>query len=198
MKQSKIIVITGSIATGKSAATNILRKRGFTVVDADKIGHEVLLYPKIIDEIAEKFGKEYIENGFVNRARLSKYVFENNRLEDLNKIMHEAIFQKIKAEIEAVKDKIVFVDMPLYFELEGKLEQYDFRADEVWLVFVNENIQLQRLMQRDEISKTEAIKKISSQIGIEEKKQKATKILFNESTVEELEEQIDTLLKAEE
>lgn len=90
---------------------------------------------------------------------------------------------------------MVFVDIPLYFEIEDKLKKYNFYADEVWLVYVGYELQLERLMSRDKISKEEAKIKIESQISIEEKKKRADVIINNQDTLEKLEIQINKLLK---
>lgn len=194
MKQNKVVVITGSIATGKSAVTNILKTKGYEIIDADKISHEVLNFTSIKLQIEKNFGKEFISNGIVDRKKLSDYVFKNNKLEILNTIMHGAIFEEINKQIKKEKG-LVFVDIPLYFEIEDKLKKYNFYADEVWLVYVGYELQLERLMSRDKISKEEAKIKIESQISIEEKKKRADVIINNQDTLEKLEIQINKLLK---
>ena len=79
MTRSKVIVITGSIATGKSAVTEIIRKHGFQVIDADEIAHEVLKKEFIAERIRENFGDEFLLKGKVNRPALSDYVFNNKK-----------------------------------------------------------------------------------------------------------------------
>lgn len=196
MKQSKVIVITGSIATGKSAVTDIITKSGYEVIDADKIGHEILNFSEIVEKIRISFGDEFIENNKVNRKKLSEYVFKNqSKFEVLNEIMHSAIFTEINRRIEISNGEIVFVDIPLYFEIEDKLSAYGFKANEVWLVYVNKDVQVKRLMDRDKISKEKAEEKISSQINIDSKREEADIILDNSKDLKSLEFQIFDLLK---
>ncbi|MDY2987254.1 MAG: dephospho-CoA kinase [Peptoniphilus sp.] len=196
MTQSKVIVITGSIATGKSAVTEILRRHGFKVIDADEIAHEVLEKEFIAEKIRENFGDEFLLNGKVNRPALSDYVFKNKeKLEILNKIMHREIFKEINAKIQESEDKVLFVDMPLYFELKDKMLEYSFKADEVWLVYVKKDTQIKRLMNRDSISKEMAIKKINSQISVETKKVMSDIVVENDGSIAELEEKLEKLIK---
>lgn len=196
MTQSKVIVITGSIATGKSAVTEILRRHGFKVIDADEIAHEVLEKEFIAEKIRESFGDEFLLNGKVNRPALSDYVFKNKeKLEILNKIMHREIFKEINAKIQESEDKVLFVDMPLYFELKDKMLEYSFKADEVWLVYVKKDTQIKRLMNRDSISKEMAIKKINSQISVETKKVMSDIVVENDGSIAELEEKVEKLIK---
>lgn len=196
MTQSKVIVITGSIATGKSAVTEILRRHGFKVIDADEIAHEVLEKEFIAEKIRENFGDEFLLNGKVNRPALSDYVFKNKeKLEILNKIMHREIFKEINAKIQESEDKVLFVDMPLYFELKDKMLEYSFKADEVWLVYVKKDTQIKRLMNRDSISKEMAIKKINSQISVETKKVMSDIVVENDGSIAELEEKVEKLIK---
>lgn len=193
---SKVIVITGSIATGKSAVTEIIKKNGFEVIDADEIGHEVLEKDFIAKQIGESFGDEFLKQGSVDRARLSKYVFQNQeKIEILNSIMHQAIFDEINYRIKNSTDKVIFVDMPLYYEIENKLLDYGFKSDEVWLVYVSKKIQIERLMKRDCITSEVALQKINSQIDIELKKDRADSIIENEKSLEELEERVNFLIK---
>ncbi|WP_455257227.1 dephospho-CoA kinase [Peptoniphilus asaccharolyticus] len=196
MIPSKVIVITGSIATGKSAVTEIIKKNGFEVIDADEIGHEVLEKDFITKQIGESFGGEFLKKGSVDRARLSKYVFQNQeKIEILNSIMHQAIFDEINYRIKNSTDKVIFVDMPLYYEIENKLLDYGFKSDEVWLVYVSKKIQIERLMKRDCITSEVALQKINSQIDIELKKDRADSIIENEKSLEELEERVNFLIK---
>lgn len=196
MTQSKVIVITGSIATGKSAVTEILRRHGFKVIDADEIAHEVLEKEFIAEKIRENFGDEFLLNGKVNRPALSDYVFKNKeKLEILNKIMHREIFKEINVKIQESEDKVLFVDMPLYFELKDKMLEYSFKADEVWLVYVKKDTQIKRLMNRDSISKEMAIKKINLQISVETKKVMSDIVVENDGSIEELEEKLEKLIK---
>ena len=195
-----IIGITGGIATGKSTVSRLLLEKGYRVIDADKIAREVVengmpAYKGIV----EKFGDQVVEeNGDLNRKALGAIVFADERLlKKLNNIMHGYIFEKINYLIGEVLDDVdlVFLDIPLLFEVREELEEEGIVCDEIWLIYANRQTQIDRLMLRDGISSENAISRINAQMDIEEKKLLASEILHNSGTVEELEEQLDRLLK---
>ena len=127
----------------------------------------------------------------ISRSNLRKLVFNNKEnVTKLNSIMHPAIIEEIRKQIEQQKmEKLVFVDIPLLFEI--KLE---YLFDKVALVYANQKIQLERVMKRDNIPKEEALKIINSQMSIEEKKQKSDFIIENEATIEELQNKVEEFL----
>lgn len=192
--------ITGGIATGKSAVTKLLLAKGYTVIDADKIAREVVengmpAYKGIVAE----FGDGVLqENGDLNRKALGSIVFSDERLlKKLNNIMHSHIFEKINCLIKELSQDIdlVFLDIPLLFEVREELERAGIICDEIWIVYVNRQTQIDRLMTRDNISSENAMSRVNAQMDIEKKKLLASEILHNSGTVEELEEQLDRLLK---
>ncbi|EFI41983.1 MULTISPECIES: dephospho-CoA kinase [Peptoniphilus] len=190
-QNKKVIAITGSIATGKSLATDILREMGYFVVDADSIAHEILEEDLILNEIKDAFGVEFFKDGKLNRKKLADYVFGNKeRLEILNNITHKRVFEKINFEIKKSSEKLIFVDIPLLIELRGELYKYDFKPDMIWLIYSNKAVQLRRLMQRDSIDEVYALRKINSQMSVEEKKKYSDIVLINENSVEDLKIQI--------
>lgn len=202
MKQNncKIIGLTGGISTGKSTTANILLKKGYSLIDADKIAREVVevARPAYI-KIVEEFGEGILnEDKTINRKALGKLIFSNEEArKKLNNISHPYIFQSIKEKIEELSkdNSIIFLDIPLLFEVYSLLNEYGIRFDEIWLVYLDRDTQLERLMKRDKITKEEALRKINSQMDIEEKKKKASKIIDNRGDISSLEKQIDKLLK---
>ena len=191
-----IIGITGGIGTGKSTVSDYLRLKGYNVIDADKISREVIKVTKIKEMIIAEFGEGILEKtpnnkSDIYRSNLRKLVFNNKEnVTKLNSIMHPAIIEEIRKQIEQQKmEKLVFVDIPLLFEI--KLE---YLFDKVALVYANQKIQLERVMKRDNIPKEEALKIINSQMSIEEKKQKSDFIIENEATIEELQNKVEEFL----
>lgn len=183
--KSKVIGITGSIATGKSTVTHILQDLGYNVIDADKIAHQLMEIGKInYNSILSYFGEEILKSDkTIDRKKLGKIVFnDKNKLNKLNDLTHSNIFNKIKENIELYEDEVIFVDIPLLIELklEGKLN-IDF--DEIWLVYVDRNTQIQRLAKRNNIFKEEAEKLVNSQINIEDKVQYSDFILEDRKSV---------------
>lgn len=186
-RNKKIIGLTGSIATGKSQVTSVLKELDIKVIDADEIAKEVLKKEDIQNEIEKKLNHKFREKGEFKKELLSKYVFEDTkRLEILNSITHKEIFKRINEEIENSMDQVIVVDIPLLIEINDKLKEYNFKYDYLWLVYANEKTQLERLMKRDNISKEEAMKKIKSQISINKKRKVADVVLYNDGTKKEL------------
>lgn len=194
-----LIGLTGGIATGKSTVANIILKKGFSLIDADKIAREIVevdrpAYYRIVDE----FGKDILnEDKTINRKALGKIIFSNKEArEKLNSITHPYIFQSIKDKIDQLSknNSVIFIDIPLLFEQYSSLIQHGISFDEIWLVYVDRDTQLDRLMKRDNITRDEAMRKIESQMDIEEKKKRASKIIDNRGDIDSLEKQLDEIL----
>ena len=195
MSQSKVIGLTGSIATGKSQVSNYLRDKGIKVVDADLIARDLVDIPIVKDEIKKAFGENIYVNENLDRKKLAEIVFNNDKKRNiLNDIMHPHIYKIILDEIRNSKE-IVFVDIPLLFENEKVNEKFGLSFDEIWLVYVDREIQIERLMKRDGISRDYAEKKINSQISVEEKRKKSDVIIDNSGTLEETFIQVEENLK---
>lgn len=195
-----LIGLTGGIGTGKSTVTNILKGKGYNVLDADKISREVVEKGKPgYQEIVEEFGESILlDDGNLDRKSLGNIIFRNEKQrKKLNEIIHPYIFKRIeelKNEISK-NNNILFLDIPLLFEEYNIFREYNIVFDEIWLVYANRKTQVSRIMKRDSISEKDALDKINSQIDIEDKKCKASEILDNSGKIEELEKQVDKLLK---
>ena len=147
------------------------------------------------DEIKKAFGENIYVNENLDRKKLAEIVFNNDKKRNiLNDIMHPHIYKIILDEIKNSKE-IVFVDIPLLFENEKVNEKFGLKFDEIWLVYVDREIQIKRLMDRDGISRDYAEKKINSQISVEEKRKKADVIIDNSGTLEETFKQVEKNLK---
>ena len=191
----KIIGITGGIASGKSTVTNFLRQKGFEVVDADALVHQ-LQKPggRLFQILVEHFGeKVLLEDGKLNRPLLASLIFSNSEEREWSKETQGKI---IREELGSLRDKfseteeLFFMDIPLLFE-----QDYASWFDETWLVYVRRDTQLDRLMNRDQLSKESAETRLASQWPLEEKKKFATYILDNNGSREQLLSQVVTLLE---
>ena len=191
----KIIGITGGIASGKSTVTNFLRQKGFEVVDADALVHQLQkpggrLYQILVEQFGEKV---LLEDGELNRPLLASLIFSNSEEREWSK---ETQGQIIREELGSLRDKfseteeLFFMDIPLLFE-----QDYASWFDETWLVYVRRDTQLDRLMNRDQLSKESAETRLASQWPLEEKKKFATYILDNNGSREQLLSQVVTLLE---
>ena len=191
----KIIGITGGIASGKSTVTNFLRQKGFEVVDADALVHQLQkpggrLYQILVEHFGEKV---LLEDGELNRPLLASLIFSNSEEREWSKETQGKI---IREELGSLRDKfseteeLFFMDIPLLFE-----QDYASWFDETWLVYVRRDTQLDRLMNRDQLSKESAETRLASQWPLEEKKKFATYILDNNGSREQLLSQVVTLLE---
>ena len=191
----KIIGITGGIASGKSTVTNFLRQKGFQVVDADAVVHQ-LQKPdgRLFETLVQHFGQEIIlENGELNRPLLASLIFSNPKEREWSRITQGEI---IREELATLRDQlnqtevIFFMDIPLLFE-----QDYSAWFDETWLVYVDRNIQVERLMKRDHLSKDEAESRLAAQWPLEEKKDLASHVLDNNGNQDQLLTQVRILLE---
>jgi len=196
MKQNKpkVVGITGGIATGKSTVSKIIKNLGYEVIDADVISREVVEKGKpAYRELIAYFGDVILdEYGNIDRKELGNLIFnDEEKRKKLNSITHPYIMKAIKESIDNKKEqKIIFVDIPLLIEEMDKLRDYDIRFDEIWLVYVDEENQIDRLMKRDCIDRTEALNKISAQMPIEIKKKYASIVIDNRGDIKDLDEQV--------
>lgn len=199
MKQNKktIIGITGGIATGKSTVTEILKDKKFKVIDADYISKEILqLGQSAYQDVVGHFGMEILQQDCsINRTLLATKIFKDEvQREKLNSIMHPYIIEEMKKEIIASKEEILFLDIPLLIEIYELLNN-EIKFTEIWLVYCNKEIEIKRLMERDNIDYKQAEMKINAQIDIEEKKKQADRIINNEGDKVDLIEQLEMALK---
>lgn len=191
MMQSKYIGITGSISTGKSTVTEYLLSKGLKVVDADKIAREVYDTKEVFEKTVKAFGKDILKDGKIDRIKLGKKVFGNKEaLYTLSTIVHPQILLNVKREALSYDDDVVFLDIPLLIEMIDEIRKA-INIDEIWVVYIPEELQIKRLMARDNISKDLALKKIRSQISIEEKKSVADVVIENTGTLKDLYDRVD-------
>ena len=191
----KIIGITGGIASGKSTVTNFLRQKGFQVVDADAVVHQ-LQKPggRLYQVLVQHFGQEILlKNGELNRPLLASLIFSNPEEQEWSKQTQGEI---IREELAALRDQlaqteaIFFMDIPLLFE-----QDYASWFDETWLVYVDRKVQVERLMKRDQLSKDEAESRLAAQWSLEKKKHMASHILDNNGNRDQLLTQVISLLE---
>ena len=191
----KIIGITGGIASGKSTVTEFLRQKGFQVVDADAVVHQLQkpggrLYQVLVEHFGEKV---LLENGELNRPLLASLIFSNSEEQEWSKRTQGEIIREELAALRnqfALTEALFFMDIPLLFE-----QDYASWFDETWLVYVNRDVQLERLMKRDQISKEAAESRLNSQWPLERKISLASHSLDNNGNQEQLIAQVVQLLE---
>ncbi|WP_149722675.1 dephospho-CoA kinase [Campylobacter concisus] len=186
-------VITGSIASGKSTVVNLLKERGFSVIDADLIAHEQLEICK--GEIVREFGEQILdEAGKIDRKKLGAIVFrEPKKLKNLEQILHP----KIKAEIFFKASQlerlgqVYFVDIPLFFE---KKERYaEFKN--VAVIYAPKELLLSRIMSRNALNLEDAKARVELQMDIEQKREMANFLIDNSNDRENLKLELEKFLK---
>lgn len=191
----RIIGITGGIASGKSTVTNFLRKQGFQVVDADAVVHQ-LQKPggRLFKALVQHFGQEIIlANGELNRPLLASLIFSNPEEQEWSKRIQGEIIREELATLRdqfAQTEEIFFMDIPLLFE-----QAYSAWFDETWLVYVGRDVQVERLMKRNQLSKDETEFRLAAQWPLEKKKDLASQILDNNGSRDQLLTQVLTFLE---
>ena len=218
MKFKHAVVITGSIGSGKSAVCELLRDRGFEIIDADKISHCVL--DRCAAQVAEIFGTQYIvqkdaqaENlgshaefgvssgeeisaahrASVDRKKLGELVFKNpTELAKLEALLHPKITAEILSQAQALeaKGKIYFVDIPLFFE--GK--RYEF-FDKVAVVYAPKDTLIARVMKRNGLDHAAAKHRVELQMDIEQKRAMADFVIDNGGDLFALKVAVERFLK---
>lgn len=189
------IGLTGSIATGKSTVTNMLKELGAFVIDCDKTARDVVAPgTRGLAKIEAAFGKDAIgADGSMDRVYIGDLVFRNPEMKKrLENILFPLIFEALDKELLRLEREgatpVVFLDMPLLYEV-----KYDSYVDEVWLVYVPFEVQLSRLMKRNGYTKEEALLRIHSQISVDKKKSLAQQVIDNSGTLEDTKEQVRSL-----
>ena len=186
------IGITGSIACGKSTVSDYLIAKGYTIIDADKLGHVALTSEDVKRRLSETFGANILVNNEISREVLGKLVFGNdNNLKKLNNIIHPKIKELIlKLQEEHENEDLVFLDIALLYEA-----NFVDLVEKVAVVYVDEDIQLKRLMIRNSLSKGEALKRIESQMSPQEKASLGDFVINNSYRKEDTFQQIDEILE---
>ena len=185
------IGITGSIACGKSTVSNYLKNKGYTIIDADKLGHIALTSDEVREKLEKSFGLRIIENNEISREKLGKLVFGNEEnLKILNSIVHPYIRRQILQLQEKHSDeRLVFLDIALLFEA-----GFEDLVEKIIVVHINEKEQLTRLMNRNSLSSEAAMNRIKSQMSSEDKSKLGNYVINNSNTKEETYRQIDLIL----
>lgn len=166
----KVIGLTGGIATGKSTVSELLTAFGFKVVDADIAARKAVAKgTKGLEQVRAAFGDSAItEEGEMDRKYVGEIVFNHpeKRLE-LNDIVHPIVREIMEEEKQSYLNQgyDVIMDIPLLFE-----NELQNTVDEVWLVYTSESIQIERLMERNQLSLEDAKARVYSQISIDKKR----------------------------
>lgn len=180
-----IVGLTGGIASGKTAATDYLQSLGAIVVDADVESRAVTAEGgEALPVIREKFGDGvFREDGTLDRAALGAIVFGDVQMRRvLEGIVHPMVQRRVLSAIQEAGrngEKIVFLSVPLLFET-----GMDALCDETWVVCVDRETQLRRLMARDQLDRKAAERRIDSQMSTEERCARANEVIRTGRAIE--------------
>ena len=184
------IALTGGIATGKSTVASLLALNGMRVIDADKIAHTILDNSQAW--VKEQFGDQFITPKGVDRAKLGQLIFSNKEKKQLlESYLHPKIKEAITKESER-QDKLGFaylIDIPLFFETNN------YPIEKSVVVYTPKEIQLERFIKRNGYSKEESLRRIASQLDIEEKKKRATWVIDNSKDLKHLQNEVENFVE---
>jgi len=188
------IALTGGIATGKTYVATRLRAAGVPMVDADVLAREVVaLGTPALAAVRQRFGPDVIRrDGTMDRIRVGQIIFKDKRArQDLEAIIHPAVQRAVDKYFATLPKKTPFAvaDIPLLFET-GREGQFS----SVIVVACPRAMQLQRVMERNQLSKEDAERRLAAQWPIEKKVEKATHVIRTDGTFDETNAQVDALI----
>ncbi len=190
-----IIGLTGSIASGKSTVSEMLKKAGYPIIDADLVAR-LVVEPgsETLEKIEHAFGSEVLnEDGTMNRAKVGEIIFNNPASRKiLNELIHPAIRQEMlrqRHEYLSQGHETIVMDIPLLFE--SRLQPL---VDKILVVSVTEENQFNRLVERNGFTEKEAKARMSSQLPMSVKEDGADAVIYNNGTLEETEKQLNRIL----
>lgn len=183
----KVIGLTGGIGSGKSTVARFLAELGAVILDADKIGHEIMLPDgRTWQQVVAAFGRRIVAaNGDIDRERLGKIVFANSEARTrLNRIMHPVIYDVVKARLQECRQEgasVAVLEAPLLLEA-----GWESLVDEVWVTRASETTVLKRLRERAGFTEQESLARIRSQLSSDARIEQADIIIDTDCNLDEL------------
>lgn len=190
-----VIGLTGGIASGKSTVSQMIKEQGIRVVDADVISKEAVgKGTPALHHIVQTFGEGVLlPNGELDRQQLGAIIFSNEeKRKQLNAIVHPEVRKEmLRQRDEGINSRETFVvlDIPLLFE-----SQLESLVDRIIVVYTTPELQLSRLMNRNDLSEEEALNRIHSQQPLEEKCKKADHVIENTQDLAFIRKQLQNIL----
>ena len=194
LKIDMVIGITGGMGSGKSSLARLFEKRGAVLIDADRIGHEVIERPRIRKALKKAFGESVVDaQGKLNRRELGRRAFVDAKGGDcLNRIVHPPLVKELWRQVERAEgpglENVVVVDAALIFEW-GELHRFDA----VVVVHAKEEAQIERVARRHHLSRAEIRQRLVAQMPTAEKKARADFVVENNGSLQELDGKADKL-----
>ena len=188
--------LTGGIASGKSTADDFFKKKNIPIIDSDLIAHKIMEVGQAgYQAVVDYFGSKILtDNQTINRRKLGEIVFNDQaKLKKLNSLTHQLVHQEIKRQMEQYRlnqEKLVVIDVPLLFE-----SGFESLCDGVLVISISPELQLKRLMKRNNFTEKEALSRINNQMPLSEKEKRATYVVANTGTINDLEKKLSDLLQ---
>lgn len=176
--------ITGSIGTGKSTVAKLFKKRGYNVLDADKIVHELYQDKNVLSKVEMLFPDAFIDHK-MNKEVIASTIFSNP---EKKKKLEDLVHPLVKERIKAVDD--VVIEVPLLYE--SNMQEL---FDKVIVVYCTKDEQIKRIQSRNNLTIDETIKRINSQMDIEEKIKRADFVIDNSGDIKNITKQVDDIIK---
>lgn len=186
-----VLGLTGGIGCGKSEAAKYLATLGAKHIDADAISRALTAEKgEALDEIRRIFGNEFFnENGELNRRALGERVFgDTGAKRALEAVLHPLVQRRVMDEIQACEAQVALLDVPLLFET-----GMDVLCDECWTISAEPEVQLRRVMERDRLSEEQARRRIESQMSMEERNQRANRVINSNRPIEKTRSELTQL-----
>ncbi len=188
--------LTGGIASGKSTADEFFKKKKIPIIDSDLIAHKIMeIGQNGYKAVVDYFGTDILnDDQTINRRKFGGIVFNDKaKLKKLNELTHPLVHQEIKqqmARYRANQEKLVVIDVPLLFE-----SGFESLCNGVLVISITPELQIERLMKRNAFTKKEAIARINNQMPLSEKEKRATYVVANTGTIDDLEKKLSDLLQ---
>lgn len=187
-----IVGLTGGIASGKSTAGKMMADFGARIVDSDLLARVVVEPGRpALEAVVGRFGAEVIsDDGTLDREKLREIVFKDREaLNDLNMIIHPEVFKELRREIDDYMNsdskELLVLDIPLLYESGAEAI-----VDVVVVVYVDRETQIERLVNRDGFTRSEAENRIDKQMELEEKKRRADFVIDNRGDFDDLKSEV--------
>ena len=195
MKRKIKIGLTGGIASGKTTISTYAKEKDIRVIDADLVARDVLdKYPKILEYLKKQYGDLIFDNGILNRKKLGDLIFTDiKKRKEYEKVIMPFIIYDIEDKIKEFEngtETLLIIDAALLFE-----NSLDKEMDFNILVYLDEKTQIKRILKRDKITENQALKRIESQMSLEDKKMRADFIIDNSGDKDYSYTQFDEIIK---
>jgi dephospho-CoA kinase len=188
-KGNKLVIgVTGSMGSGKSTVARMLKGPDSEIIDADRIGHQLIRPGKdAYKRVVSLFGRRILRFGAIDRRKLGELVFADKALlKKLEAILHPRIIAAIRRGIALSRKRLIIVDAPLLLEAAGRL-----KIDRLVVVKCGRRAQLERLAKRGGPSRAEAVRRIKAQIPLRRKLARADFIIDNNGAISETRKQVE-------